>query len=245
VNRKSGTIQNLYAVEWGGGQFVAVGDSGTILTSNDGITWANQSSGTSQYLVDIVWGGNKFVAIGGEGTILYSPDGKKWTKNRFNAPRYLYSIAWGDNQFAIVGNLGSIISSLDGINWTKRLSGTTYPLNSIAWGNNQFVAQGEYGTILTSSSITSVLQPQQTQKAISQNRCIINGRTLSYSLPYASPVSIKLFDIRGQIVQTLVNSNQSAGNHSFQVSSTIAQGWYLLSLRAGEVKVDRGIYIGK
>src|SRR4051812_6792240 len=64
----------LTAVAWTGAQLVAVGDSGTILTSPDGITWTNRSSGTDQGLSSITWTGTQLVAVGGLGTILTSPD---------------------------------------------------------------------------------------------------------------------------------------------------------------------------
>ena len=48
---------------------------GTILTSNDGITWTPQVSGTSFQLQDVASNGSAFVTVGIVGVILYSgPD---------------------------------------------------------------------------------------------------------------------------------------------------------------------------
>ena len=38
--------------------FVAVGGSGTILTSPDGTSWTSRTSGTSQWLYDVSYGRN-------------------------------------------------------------------------------------------------------------------------------------------------------------------------------------------
>jgi len=55
-----------------GNTFVAVGDSGTILTSPDGVTWTTRTSGTTYYLTAVTYGNGTFVAVGENGTILQS-----------------------------------------------------------------------------------------------------------------------------------------------------------------------------
>jgi hypothetical protein len=47
-----------------------VGDSGKILTSSDGVTWAAKSSGTANWLGSVTYGADKFLAVGNFGTIL-------------------------------------------------------------------------------------------------------------------------------------------------------------------------------
>src|ERR1700730_1161734 len=48
--RSSPGTNDLFGVAFGNGQFVAVGDQGTILTSGDGTNWMAQSSGTASRL---------------------------------------------------------------------------------------------------------------------------------------------------------------------------------------------------
>lgn len=62
----------LIAVVYGGGQFVSVGCSGTVLTSADGLTWAQQPGGIESMLNDVAYGSGHFVAVGHEGAILSS-----------------------------------------------------------------------------------------------------------------------------------------------------------------------------
>ena len=62
--------------------YVAVGTSGTILTSSDGISWDNKSSGTSLTLSGVTYGNNKFLTLGISGstrTMLTSSNGTSWT----------------------------------------------------------------------------------------------------------------------------------------------------------------------
>lgn len=64
------TSKDGASVAYGGGRFVAVGDHGTILTSRDGIHWAEESAGTDQGLWDVAYAEGRFVIIGYTGTII-------------------------------------------------------------------------------------------------------------------------------------------------------------------------------
>ena len=54
------TLTDVY---YGNSTFVAVGVSGTILTSTDGTSWDNRSSGTSISLGGVTFGNNKFFVM--------------------------------------------------------------------------------------------------------------------------------------------------------------------------------------
>lgn len=53
---------------------MAVGYSGTIVTSQDGENWTELYSGTAEDLIGIHWDGKQFIAIGTNGTILTLDD---------------------------------------------------------------------------------------------------------------------------------------------------------------------------
>lgn len=69
----------LYGIAWSGTDYVAVGNSGEIITSPNGTAWTSHASGTTNDLSGIAWSGTQFVAVGELGTILTSPDGITWT----------------------------------------------------------------------------------------------------------------------------------------------------------------------
>ena len=60
--------------------FVVVGDSGTILTSSDSISWTTRSSGTISHLRGLNYALNNYIIIGNGGTILTSLDGISWNQ---------------------------------------------------------------------------------------------------------------------------------------------------------------------
>ena len=60
-------------------KYVAVGGSGTILTSSDGISWTSRTSGISNSFYGVTYANSTFVAVGDSGTIITSSDGTSWT----------------------------------------------------------------------------------------------------------------------------------------------------------------------
>ena len=66
--------------------------------------------------------------------------------------------------------------------------------------------------------------------------------TLSYDLPEDSFVSITIYDMLGNVINNLVNSNQSSGYKSVQWNATnnqgqsVSAGVYLYSIEAGELR---------
>jgi photosystem II stability/assembly factor-like uncharacterized protein len=102
-------------VVWSGSSFVAVGASGTILSSNDGLAWAARSSGITATLRRVAWAGSQWVAVGGAGAILTSPDGANWTAQNSGTTKDLLAVSWNGSRVVAVGNPGAILSSADGM----------------------------------------------------------------------------------------------------------------------------------
>ena len=68
--RQSAT--DMYGVSWCETQFVAVGSSGKIFTSTDGITWVSRTSGTTSALYGVDHLNGVILATGSAGTVLRS-----------------------------------------------------------------------------------------------------------------------------------------------------------------------------
>ena len=60
--------------------------------------------------------------------------------------------------------------------------------------------------------------------------------TISYQIPITSHVTIKVFDVLGREIATLVNEYKPAGNHSsiFVLNSSFSSGIYFYQLKAGD-----------
>jgi hypothetical protein len=153
---------SLSSVAFGNDTFVAVGESGVILTSQDSYQWVRRTSpvdGKDIVLRSVIFANNIFVAVGDRGTILTSPNGYTWKKVKSgisggrdeNHSRTLSRVAYGNGKFVVVGGSGIILTSSDGMKWSRKSSPTTLGLYGLTFGNGIFVAVGHNGTILTSS----------------------------------------------------------------------------------------------
>lgn len=145
----SSVTVDLHAVTFGNGQFVAVGDRGTILTSPDGFAWTSRTSTVTNSLRGIAWGTNAYVAVGFEGTVVRSTNGVLWTKQTTGISRALplLGIGYGLGKYVAVGYEKWILNSPDGITWTERnfSSGSINPLANVALTNGVMVAAGGIG----------------------------------------------------------------------------------------------------
>jgi hypothetical protein len=163
----SGTTATLRALA-ANPLFVAVGDSGTILTcAATGTTWTPRASGTTHDLRNVFSSGALFVAVGSAGTILTSSNGITWEAAHSGTTKDLHAVTQGSipghKMYVAVGKGGTILTSHDATIWTAQASGTTEDLLSItggnSYGNPLLVAVGSAGTILTSlDSVTWIPQ---------------------------------------------------------------------------------------
>ena len=95
TSRTSGVTSALRSVGFQGGQFVAVGAAGTILTSPDGIAWTSRTSGTTSFLSGVTFGAGKHVVVGDNGTVLTSPDAINWSPQSSGTSAFLQNVAAG------------------------------------------------------------------------------------------------------------------------------------------------------
>lgn len=146
----------LNAVTYGGGLYVIVGYSGTILTSTTGESWTQRESPSFLPLYGVAYGNRTYVAVGEFSAvtptiILTSQDGVNWVRRRVDdLYQSLLDVVYAQGQFVAVGGFGTILTSPDGITWTRQPRLTYAHLRGITYGNGLFVAVGDQGVILTS-----------------------------------------------------------------------------------------------
>jgi hypothetical protein len=109
--------------------FIAVGDSGEIQSSTNGVTWTRQSS-TGTDLRAIASSGSVLVAVGETEHIRRSTTGGAWATppSPFAGTPDIVDVAYGAGLFVMVTAKGDIASSPDGLTWTVRnaLASTTH-----------------------------------------------------------------------------------------------------------------------
>lgn len=141
------TANQLKGVTFGNGRYVAVGDQGTVIVSEDLIHWRRADAGVSENLYSVVHGNGRFVAVGQNGRVLTSIDGEQWFSVATQTNILLWDVCFGAGQFVAVGYPTSVWVSTDGTNWWKTFEpGTNAPasrsLRAVTYGAGRFVAVG-------------------------------------------------------------------------------------------------------
>jgi len=150
VPQTSGITQDLNYVAFVNGDFIAVGQQGTMLTSHDGVTWTARNTGTTNNLWQVAYGAGTYIAVGDGGTIISSVNSATWTKQASPTTKALYAIYFGGNDtFVVAGELGTIAYSTSGADgsWTLTSVGKS-DLYGIT-GNGVFVAVGAAGATVS------------------------------------------------------------------------------------------------
>ncbi len=147
---------DLDDILWTGSQFVAVGVSGTVRTSPDGLTWTDHSTGTNFIYKSVAYSGTRYVAVGNS-YVSTSTNAATWTAQGVVIPADLTSVVWTGSRFIAVGvytagtNVGYITSSSDGTTWQPVTVPTLDWLIKVALGPaGTVVAVGRNGEIVTS-----------------------------------------------------------------------------------------------
>jgi len=129
-----------------------VGQSGMILHTSDGVTWAVQDSGTSVELMDVhaidalrVW------TVGDQGTILASTDGGvTWSPRSSATTVDLNAITFTDAKHGwAVGRDGVVRATTDGgVTWKSQITPTPYELLSVTFADSAHGWIGGIGGVL-------------------------------------------------------------------------------------------------
>jgi hypothetical protein len=90
-------------VVWNGDVFVAVGRSGTILTSADGIDWVARESATDADLSAVAARKSDIIAVGDELALLSTDDGENWIALDGFAGTRLGAVAFSPSMIVISG----------------------------------------------------------------------------------------------------------------------------------------------
>lgn len=135
-------------------QYVATGQFGAVLTSQDAIRWQPNPQIS---LIDfrfktfnsVVWNGSLYLAVGEQGRVHTSSNGSDWEERFTNSFQPIHKAIWNGSSFITVG--GMIGTSSDGKTWTE----TAAPglLLDVIHENGTAVAVGEDGLLVTSTDL--------------------------------------------------------------------------------------------
>jgi photosystem II stability/assembly factor-like uncharacterized protein len=153
-----GVTADLRSVFFAAGQWVIVGDAGTILVStNDGGTWTQKTCPIpAANLYGVSYASGRWTAVGvnaAAGVIIYSTDsGDSWSFVATNAGvAGNLCVAYGNGYWLVGGLGGQLLRSPDGVTWDVRSYGSAQPIYDLAYGEGKWIA-GALRTIRQSTN---------------------------------------------------------------------------------------------
>ena len=229
VNALAVSGTNLFAGTEGGGVF---------LSTNNGTNWIAASTGLTNTRVGALalFGTNLFAGTAG-GVFLSTNDGTSWTAGvpELTSTTVICFAVNGMNIFA--GTSRGVYSFSSG--WVNTGLADTLIQTLTVSGTNLFAGTqgGVWRRPLSEiTSIHSISEEPPGVFALEQNypNPFNPTTTINYQLPTTSHVSLKVFDILGREVATLVDRVEQPGYKSVQWSATnVSSGVYLYRLQAG------------
>ena len=227
--------------------FAGTEHGGVYLSTNSGSIWTAVDSGlTNTYVFALASSGtNLFAGTDGGGVFLSTNNGANWTavnSGLTNSDIRTFT-AIGTNVFAGTSGGGVFLSTNNGTNWIAVNSGLT---NTIVFaltvsGTNLFA--GTYGGGIWRRSLSDMITSvEQTVTQLPMRFVLYQnypnpfnpGTTISFNLLSKSYVSLKVFDVLGREVATIVSEEMPTGSYSRKWNaSNMSSGIYFYHLQAG------------
>ena len=147
-----------------------------------------------------------------------------------------------DYNLFICGNDGKIFTSIDdGSNWTEQITSVNYQLNAIRFKDTTGFAVGDNGTILFTSnggginSVDEIMQPIENVLYQNYPNPFNSSTNIQYQINSNSFVQLKIFDVLGIEITTLVSEEQPSGSYHVEfnppmINSKISSGIYFYQL---------------
>lgn len=251
----SGTTQMLNDVSFSDFNTGYVcGSNGIVLkTTNGGVNWTPKNTGYT----DINNYGTRFlnkdtgVVVGGNagftnGQIFKTTNGgTTWVVKLSNFPGSINMPYYHDaNTITVVGNYGVILRSYDGGNsWTIQGNQSNEYLHDVDFSNPSIgIAVGKNGAIVktTSGGLVNVsIQSSLTPESFSLKQNYPNpfnpSTKISFDIKNSTFATLKVYDMTGKEVNSLVNGNIAAGTYEVTFNaSELNSGVYFYTLKTNE-----------
>ncbi|MFH1198385.1 MAG: YCF48-related protein [bacterium] len=258
TTQTSGTSSNLWGVSFVDiNNGTVVGFNGTILrTTNGGTNWIAQTSGTSNFLLSVSFIDTDIgITVGGVGTILRTNDGSLPVELRsFYAVINQGYVELNWNTVTEVNNYGFEVerTSSQNFKWEKICfvqgygnsnSPKDYSFTDKPNGGCKFkyrLKQIDINGQYEYSTEVEVLLKVPADFSVKQNfPNPFNPTTkIEFSIPSDNNVEIKIFNLLGMEVATLLNEHKQTGTHSIEFStiggaSELSSGIYFYKVVSG------------
>ncbi len=235
-----------------GGRNVFAGTSnGVFRSTNNGANWQVMDAGLTDSSVWSFAAGtdsNIFAATFGGGVFLSTNGGKNWQAvnngltNLIIQPLTVTSN--GANIFAGTWGNGVFESTNNGANWHTTFLPDSLQVNALALSSSNIFAGVYTGGGVWRRKLSEILSAEKSGNQIpfrfevKQNypNPFNPTTTIKYELPTSSHVTLKIYDLLGQVVRTLTDNTEPAGYKQIEWNAaSVASGVYFYRLEAVSV----------
>ncbi len=242
-------LVNAFTRDMNGNIYAGINGLGPVdavsISTDDGSSWT--SIGLNGYVVNSLMIGlyNKLFAgcFYDYGLFSSTDQGKIWAPPALNNNNILSLTINKSGDLFAGTDVNGVFESMDnGTNWVQQNNNLSdLDILSLAVDNNGILFAGPYagGVFRAGSAPTAVknIHPNlPTSYNLSQNypNPFNPSTIISYQLPVSSKVVLKIYDLLGRDVATLVDDRQHAGNYSVKFNAgNLSSGIYFYRLIAG------------
>lgn len=239
--------------------YVGTDDLGVYFSSDNGVSWRSINTGldtvNTSFSAIALNGPTIFVGTASTSISTYVPrgvyrstnNGLSWSGVNAGLPRANISAlaVQGSKVFAGTDSNGIFLSTDNGEHWSQFNEGLPNLSVSSLARNESYVYVGVVGGVwrlpLSEAVLSVSSQDNKSPATFSLGQNFPNpfnpSTSIRYQLPAAAPVTLKVYDILGREVQTLVNERQNAGVHSVIFDAgDLSSGVYFYTLQAERFK---------
>jgi hypothetical protein len=222
--------------------FAGSASNGVFKTTNGGTSWTAINSGlTDKHISQLAVLGTRMFAVTLTGVFISDNYGTNWAADNSGLENVNCFVVVNDQLFAGTDDNGVHRSTDGGVTWASFSSGI--PANTRIWSlavNSDGIFAGTSSGVWVTASPTEVKIERVISDPFSfslkQNfpNPFNPSTTISFTLAKRSFVILKVYDILGREVETLINGEMQAGNHNqLWNAANLSSGIYFYRLQAG------------
>ncbi|MBI5021360.1 MAG: T9SS type A sorting domain-containing protein [Ignavibacteriales bacterium] len=241
------------------------GDSGGVFLSSDyGLNWTRADSGLNSYYIYNFAAKDTIIFTATNNGVYKSTNyGKNWISVSLGLPitydSYPCTLANGDtNLFVGLYGGGVFLSTNNGTSWNSINSGLGNPYVQTIFINGKHLFSSNYDPYVPVGNGGSVWKLSIAEMVVSVETISINqpkyyyleqnypnpfnpSTTIRYQLPNDCLVTIKVFNILGEEIKTLVDKYETAGHKSVELdASNLPNGVYYYRFQSGSPSSNSG-----
>ncbi len=242
-----GRLTGVYTLAVVGAQiYVGTWDEGLLATSDTGMTWATKNVGLEDSSVHaLAMNGSNFFAGTYSGVFLSTNNGDIWTAINAcltDSAVTCFTVS-GSNVFAGTAH-GVFLTTNNGTNWTEvntdlmdsSITALTVSDSFLFAGTTSGVWKRPLSDMITDVSLIAKELPIEFMLGQNYPNPFNPTTTISYQLPKQAHVTLKIFDVLGREVATLVNGVEEPGYKSVTWNaSKLSSGVYFYRVVANAI----------